>query len=79
MSIILPLLQAIPRESLVVWGFSFHFHAILRHRLAAFLHKTKAINRIGRALFYSVITMCQRTGYSILLSIQRQAQIRAQN
>ncbi len=50
MSIILPLLQAIPRESLVVWGFSFHFLAIPRHRLVVFLHKTKAINRIGKAL-----------------------------
>ena len=46
-----PTLQAIPCDSLVVWGFSFLFLAILRHRLAAFLHKTKAINRIGKRYF----------------------------
>ena len=41
----------IPRESLTVWGFSFLFLAIPHHRLAVCLHKTKAINRIGKRYF----------------------------
>ena len=57
-----PHLQVIPRESLAVWGFSFLILAILRHRLVVFLHKTKAINRTGKALFSSPLSLTTSRG-----------------